>query len=176
MSAINVSSAPGRLLRMAAVAAFAAFTLTVPTTFAQTPIADSAASHPAHIHAGTCAELGDVVFPLENLVDLAATGEVVGSDSAIMTVTSRTVVDATLDDILAGEHAVNIHLSDDEIGTYIACGNIGGVLAPSEADGPGLVIGLGELNDSGWAGVAWLGDVGGQTEVVVTLIQFHAAT
>jgi hypothetical protein len=170
MSVAKTPSALGRSLRAAMVAIFATLVFTLPTALAQTPIAEGMASHPAHIHSGTCAELGDVVLPLENLTDPAAMGEVVGSGATISMVTSRTVVDAPLADILAAEHAVNVHLSDDDIGTYIACGNIGGVLEPSEDDGNGLVIGLGELNDSGWAGVAWLGEVGEQTEVVVTLI------
>jgi hypothetical protein len=66
--------------------------------------------HPAHIHSGTCAELGDVVYPL---TDVDASGE------------SVTVVDVPLADLLSGgPYAINIHLSADEIGTYVACGDI----------------------------------------------------
>ena len=32
-------------------------------------------------------------------------------------------VDAPLQEILDGGHAINVHLSAEEIGTYIACGN-----------------------------------------------------
>jgi hypothetical protein len=66
--------------------------------------------HPAHIHSGTCAELGDIVFPL---TDVDASGE------------SVTVIDTPLSDLLTtGPYAINIHLSADEIGTYVACGDI----------------------------------------------------
>ena len=176
MFAAQVPGSFGRSLRVATFAALATLSIALPTTMAQTPVAEGSGSHPAHIHSGTCAELGDVVLPLENLTDLNATGEVVGSEDAIMTVTSRTVVDASLDDILAGEHAINVHLSDDDMGTYVACGNIGGVLTENEEDGEALLVGLGELNDSGWAGVAWLGEMGDQTEVTVTLVQLDAAS
>jgi len=77
---------------------------------------------------------------------------------------------AVTDDIIEGGHAVNVHLSDEEIGEYIACGDIGGVLT-EEGGRTHLIIGLGELNDSGYSGVAWLGESGNQTEVAVQLIQ-----
>lgn len=176
MFALTTSITFGRSVRLAAVAAFAALTLATPASFAQTPIAGDSASHPAHIHSGSCPEPGDVVLPLENLTDLSATGEVVGSDAVVATVSSRTVVDAPLSDILATDHAVNVHLSDDDMGTYIACGNIGGVLTPNEEEGDGLIVGLAEQNDSGWAGVAWLAEMGDQTEVVVILVQLEDAS
>lgn len=65
-------------------------------------------SHPAHIHSGTCDDLGDIVFPLDNVEEG----------------TSETTVEASIDDILAEEHVVNVHLSEDEISTYVACGEI----------------------------------------------------
>ena len=171
----STPSSISRSLRVAAVATFATMMISLPATLAQTPVAESSASHPAHIHSGTCAELGDVVFPLENLTDTASAGEVVGSTDVIATVSSWTLVDAPLADILAGDHVINVHLSDEDMGTYVACGNIGGVLTTNEEDGDALLIGLGELNDSGWAGVAWLGEMGDQTEVSVTLVQIDDA-
>jgi hypothetical protein len=64
--------------------------------------------HPVHIHAGTCDDLGDVVFPLEDVVDGV----------------SESTVDATIDDILADDHAINVHLSADEMNVYVACGEL----------------------------------------------------
>jgi hypothetical protein len=171
MSFATPPSSIGRTLRVAAIAIFATLTISLPAALAQTPIAEGAASHPAHIHSGTCADLGGVVLPLSNLTDLAPTGEVVGADTAVMAVSSWTLVDAPMADILAGEHAINVHLSEDDIDTYIACGDIGGVLTSNEDDGDALIVGLRELNGSGWAGIAWLGQMGDQTEVSVTLIQ-----
>jgi plastocyanin len=159
-----------RSTHVAAITALAALSLLVPTGSAQTPVAETAgATHPVHIHAGTCAELGEVVFPL---VDLAApAGEHTGPDSAVPVTLSENIVDAPLQEIIDGGHAINVHLSAEEIGTYIACGDIGGVVTTDEGGRTSLVIGLGELNDSGHHGVAWLGDAGEQTEVSVILIE-----
>src|SRR6478609_8676055 len=55
----------------------------------------SAVPHPAHIHTGTCANLGDVVAPL-NDVTLAAGSDRVG--------VSRTKVDLSIKDMLESPH------------------------------------------------------------------------
>jgi len=164
--------AVGRSVRLGMVAAFAVLALSVPAGLAQTPVASPVAGdgpHPAHIHTGSCDTLGDVVFPLTSVE--VVSGEAVGSESAHAVKTSTTYLDVSLDDILAGEHAINVHLSDEEIGTYIACGDIGGVLVEDEDGGSNLTIALGELNDSGHTGVVWLGAAGEQTEVAITLIE-----
>jgi hypothetical protein len=64
---------------------------------------------------------------------------------------------------LGADHVVNVHLSADEIGTYIACGEIGGSLTPDGA----VIIGLRELSDSGFTGIAFLapGADGASTDV-----------
>lgn len=170
---------PARSPRLGAVIAFAALTLLVPAGLAQgdaTPTSGSTPtsgdeSHPAHIHSGTCDELGDVVFPLTNVADPTIDGERTGSDSAHAVKISETVVDAPLDEIIEGGHAINVHLSSEEIGEYIACGDIGGVAAPDAGGRIELTIGLGELNDSGHTGIAWFGEDGDQTEVSITLIE-----
>ena len=130
--------------------------------------------HPAHIHTGTCETIGDVVFPLNDLTapdmmgtpmagmnatPMAGMGEVVAQSS--------TNVEASLEDILAAEHAINVHLSAEEIDVYIACGDITGT-----ADGGQLQIELEELNDSGYQGMAMLRDNGdGTTTVDAVLMQ-----
>jgi hypothetical protein len=78
-----------------------------------------------------------------------------------------------LQEILDGDHAINVHLSADEIDTYIACGNIGGIVHEGEnGSGMEIVIALAEDNDSGHVGIAWLGDDGeGGTNVTVSLIE-----
>jgi uncharacterized cupredoxin-like copper-binding protein len=111
---------------------------------------DASAGHPAHIHTGTCNELGDVVAPLSDLT--APAGDPVGQKKAIVAEGSYTNVPLALDAILADDHSINVHLSADEIATYIACGEIGGVL---DANGA-LAIGLKELNNSGYTGIAYL--------------------
>jgi len=126
--------------------------------------------HPAHIHSGTCDELGDVLYPLSNAGPGSNTngtadamGDTVGSDEDIYPIDiSVTTVDAKLSDIANGDTAINVHESADEIANYIACGNIGGMMI-----GDNLVIGLETLNDSGYSGVAVLTATGDQTQVTV---------
>ena len=61
---------------------------------------------PAHIHPGTCDDLTpQPEFPLENVRN--------GS--------SKTVVPASIDELFAGDLAVNIHRSNDDLKTYTAC-------------------------------------------------------
>lgn len=123
---------------------------------------------PVHIHSGNCEELGDVVVPLTDLT--APTGERVGQrNRATVAETSFTTVPLTLDAILAADHAINAHLSADEIETYIACGELGGVIGP---DGT-LVVGLHSQSDSGFSGIAFLspGADGASTEVSVFIAE-----
>jgi len=163
----------GRSSRVAAVIAVAALTLVVPAGRAQTPVADTEAeAHPAHIHSGTCDQLGDVVYPLADVT--YPTGEQMGAAGGHeVKISEVNHVDAPLQELLDSEHAINVHLSAEEIGTYIACGNIAGVVHEREnGEGMEIVIGLGELNDSGHVGIAWLGDDGeGGTNVSVSLIE-----
>lgn len=157
---------------VAAVTALAALTLLVPTGRAQTPEAAMAgATHPVHIHAGTCAELGEVVYPL---VDLAVpAGEWTGPESAVAVTLSENIVDAPLQEIIDGGHAINVHLSNEEIDAYIACGDIGGVITTDEGGRQEMMIGLAETNDSGYAGTVWIGPSadGAQTEFSVILLE-----
>jgi hypothetical protein len=126
------------------------------------------AAHPVHIHSGNCEELGEVVVPLTDIT--APEGDRVGQrNRASQGATSFTNVPLTLDAILAEDHAINAHLSADQIDVYIACGEIGGVVAP---DGS-LTIGLGETSDSGYTGIAYLapGADGASTDVTVFLAE-----
>lgn len=133
-----------------------------------TPAATGMAAHPVHIHSGNCDELGEVVAPLTDLT--MAEGNRVGQrNRAAQGATSFTNVPLPLDAILAGDHAINAHLSADQIDVYIACGEIGGVVAP---DGS-LTIGLGEQSGSGYTGIAYLapGADGASTDVTVFLAE-----
>lgn len=133
-----------------------------------TPATGGMQAHPVHIHSGNCDELGEVVAPLTDLT--APEGDRVGQrNRAAQGATSFTNVPLTLDAILAGDHAINAHLSADQIDVYIACGEIGGVVAP---DGS-LTIGLGEQSNSGYTGIAYLapGADGASTDVTVFLAE-----
>jgi hypothetical protein len=64
---------------------------------------------PAHIHPGTCDELvPQPRYPLRNV----ANGH------------SDTVVPASLDELMAGDLAVNLHRSNEEMSTYTACADL----------------------------------------------------
>jgi uncharacterized surface protein with fasciclin (FAS1) repeats len=73
--------------------------------------------HPAHFHAGDCDAPGSVVLPLNN----------VSGDTGL----SVTALDAPIETILEGNHLVMVHLSPDDIATFVACGEVG-------AGAPGL--------------------------------------
>ena len=110
--------------------------------------------HPAHIHTGSCANLGDVVAPL-NDVTLVAGSDRVG--------VSQTKVDLDIKDMLESPHAIMSHASAQNIGTYIACADLTGMTRriswwrrwPE--------------NGSGYAGVAFLRKDGDKTDVDLSL-------
>ncbi|MDQ4044642.1 MAG: hypothetical protein M3173_04235 [Chloroflexota bacterium] len=144
-----------------------------------TPEADLPRAHPAHIHSGTCEELGDVVYPLEDVTGEALEGtpeaSPVPADQAgasDVLARSQSTVETTLDDLLAEEHAINVHESAENIDTYIACGNVEG--EPDE-DGS-LIVQLHELNESGVQGQAVLTEDNGTVTVTVTLVDAEGAT
>jgi len=126
-------------------------------------------THPAHIHMGTCDTLGDVVFPLTDVTlgDPAATLEatptlaMASTPDPGSTLQSTTTVEAALDDIISGGHAINVHESAEQIEVYIACGDVTG-----EATNGMLTVELQELNESGVSGQAMLTDNGDGTTTV----------
>lgn len=65
-------------------------------------------AQPAHIHHGTCQNLGGPAYPLE----------------AVKNGKSQTTIDAKISDLTAGDFAINVHKSEKEISTYVACGDI----------------------------------------------------
>src|SRR4051794_26086849 len=117
-------------------------------------------AHPAHIHDGACPTPGDVVFPLTDVTE--ATGNAAGSADYTDVDVSQTSVESSLADLVGSDHAIVVHESQENIGNYILCGNIGGPMM-SDTD---LAIGLAELNNSGASGVATLHDNGDGTTMV----------
>ena len=66
-------------------------------------------SQPAHIHDGSCAKLDPKPkYGLQNVVDGKSTSE----------------VPVSVDALMSGSYAINVHKSADDIKTYVACGNI----------------------------------------------------
>jgi Cu/Zn superoxide dismutase len=73
---------------------------------------------PAHIHEGSCPDVGEVVAALNDVVDGTSTSE---------------NVDFSLDDLTGAESAgfaINVHKSAAAIDDYVACGDIGDVSLP----------------------------------------------
>ncbi len=172
------------------LAAIAAGTLLV-GGLAPVSAQDEMASHPAHIHEGTCDDLNPKpAFPLTNVSEMGMMegmmegtpeaddaamemSEPMGAETAFGVETSFTMVDVSLEEIVEGGHAINIHQSEENIEEYIACGDIGGRIqtGPEMDEGGTLVVGLGQLNDSGYTGIAVLEGKGDQTEVVIYLAE-----
>jgi Cu/Zn superoxide dismutase len=63
---------------------------------------------PAHIHSGTCSNLGSVEYALASVEN----GK------------SESTVDVSVTDLLAGQFAINVHKSAAEANVYISCGEI----------------------------------------------------
>jgi uncharacterized cupredoxin-like copper-binding protein len=119
---------------------------------------------PSHIHIGDCDELGEVIQPLNSLT--VPTGEVLGNSDAVVAEAAFTTIDIPLSELVATDHALKVHLSKDQIQTYLACGDIGGAL---DADGA-LIVGLKELDDSGYTGIAYLVPGAGNTTRLSVMI------
>lgn len=64
---------------------------------------------PAHIHDGTCESIKGVAYALTNVVDGKST---------------TTVKGVTIDKLLGGTYAINVHESAANLGKYVSCGNI----------------------------------------------------
>lgn len=118
--------------------------------------------HPAHIHAGTCAELDpSPVVGLFNLLPHAVeqdedadTPERRGTlSTAEVTYSENEDVSLEWEAMLASPHAIVVHESEDYMDNYIACGDIGGVVFD---DGEELVMGLHPVGDSGFSGIVFL--------------------
>jgi hypothetical protein len=135
-----------------------------------TPPADADAmetmSRPIHIHAGSCESLGDVVYPLNDLQPPELIGEPpsgistpvagmtdatpvatppAGSDEG--TVASSTTIEVSLEELVSGDFAINVHESADAMQNHLACGDIEGDTAGNQVN-----FRLTEIDDSGYSG------------------------
>ena len=88
---------------------------------------------------------------------------------------SVSTIEAPLDELLRSEYAINVHASRADMGTYVACGEIFGQIRMHMRHmrtdlPPALVIPLRELNDSGYAGMAWLEPTDASTTTVTIFL------
>jgi plastocyanin len=156
-----------RFARVVPIVALVALALVVPSGAAQ----EAEPAHPVHIHSGTCEELGDVVVPLNDVVVPEGTVSGPAAEHPVMD-SGGNRVEIPLQEIIDGGHAINVHLSAEQIDTYIACGDIGGIVNSREnGESMELLIPLQELNGSGYVGIAWLGEDGDATNVGINMIK-----
>src|SRR5688500_5541496 len=79
------------------------------------------ASHPSHIHAGTCAELDpNPAYPLSDVAAVSPDADAGAIEQGL------TSVDVTLDELVAESYAINVHESAENVANYIACGDVQG--------------------------------------------------
>jgi uncharacterized cupredoxin-like copper-binding protein len=126
------------------------------------------AAHPAAIHNGTCADLGDVAYrltPLPSSEFATPSPDATGAPTAHRADTSVTILGVALTDLLASPHAITVQESESAAANDIVCGDVGGVVSDGE-----LAIGLHEANGSGDAGLAVLHATKSGTEVTVYLV------
>jgi hypothetical protein len=127
---------------------------------------------PARIFAGRCGAL--TAEPAFQLIDVGSVEGVEdneapeGALTAIPAEFSTTVVNATLETLLASEHSIDVRVDANDPATSIACGDIGG---PVEAGATGdeLAVGLQERGQSAYSGIAWLQSESDRTLVRVFL-------
>src|SRR5215213_11667422 len=128
------------------------------------PAQDASPPRPSHIHDGDCDEPGQIIQPLTALTVPA--GQVSGNSDAVVAEAAFTVIPQSLDELLATDHALKVHLSKAQIQIYLACGDIGGMV---DANGA-LIVGMKELDSSGYTGIAYLAPAGGGGTSVSVLI------
>ncbi len=137
------------------------------------------AGHPAHVHSGTCAELdpnplvplADVTVPLVgDDEDQAPTSEDIKGaiDQPLVEVSFNDELDTdvTFDQLFETSHAINLHESAENIQNYIACGDIGGVVADDE-----VFVPLYTQNESGYFGIAKISKDGDGFDLDIYLAQ-----
>ncbi len=76
-------------------------------------------AQPAHVHHGSCPKVGPVAYPLSN----------------VMNGKSTTTIKAPLGELIGGGFAVNVHKSTTDLGTYVACADLGNGMSAMPAAG-----------------------------------------
>lgn len=150
----------------------ALFVTTAAVSVPHVAYAQDSVERPAAIRSGSCAGIGELVTPLENVVAPPGGGADPGGATPVEQ--SVTVVPQLLPDLLAGGYVVVVDKSTAEPGTPAACGVIGGVVAE---DGT-LAIGINPISGSRLDGVAYFSpkrDDGGTT-VTLLMVDNRAAS
>lgn len=124
--------------------------------------------HLAHIHAGTCDQLGIVVYSLSNVQSVVLP---IGNDGAEQVEMIAGTANVALTDLFKEPFSVHIHESEQNKQNYIGCAEVGTQPAAPWAPDQGLSLDVAEQAKSGHHGVATLRpDTGGATTVTILLI------
>jgi hypothetical protein len=129
-------------------------------------------AHLAFIYTGTCAERGDVAYPLTPILstEFATPEAAAGAATANRAASSVTTLDVALAALLAAPHAIAVQHGEAGTGQSIVCGDIGGVVTNGD-----LAVGLQEVDESGDVGLAVLHTAGSGITVTVYLVHALAA-
>ena len=163
-----VAAIAGASVALQPVVPSAAFQDATPgaATPAASPVADFlrvVTERPAAILSGSCTSPGDPVADLTTLT--VPEGEAQGQGTAVEAARSYTSVPVDIDALLASETQISAFLEPGS-DVVVACGDLGGVVS----EGGSLVVKLAGQNDSGFAGIAFMGtEDGGTTGVSVFL-------
>lgn len=137
-----------------------------------------AEEYPVHILEGTCADLSPTsVVELENLLpmgvdrdddDAELKGEMRGTLTVGTITTSESEdIEFEWDTMLGGPHAILVYASPADMESFVACGDIGGLVYD---DDDKLVVGIHPVGDSGYSGMAFMEkDDDGQVDIEVFL-------
>ncbi len=115
-------------------------------------LAAAESSRLAHIHAGSCEELGIVVYSLPDIRTFRLDGD--NGVGAVELISGTANVPLT--GLFGEPFSVHIHESAENKQTYIACADIGGQPAAPWTEADGLVLEAREQNDSGFSGFVQL--------------------
>ena len=143
------------------------------------PAAAQDAAHPAHIHEGVCPAPGAIVATLGEVTsDLITDGGPaagplpVGVAPTTPIMASVTTLDLPLATIVGSPHSIVVHASIADMGTYLACGTVGGRTMGDTR----IPIALAPVGGSGYSGVAILDGANADSTVVsVYLVEAEAA-
>jgi plastocyanin len=129
----------------------------------------------AHIHAGTCEELGIVVYSFPDIRTYRLDeGEEAGV-GAIELITGTT--QTPLNGLFGEPFSVHVHESAQNKQTYIACSDIGGRPGDPWSESDGLTLRAVEQNGSGYSGFTTLRPTAdGGTQVSMAIAASSAAT
>jgi hypothetical protein len=100
--------------------------------------------HPIHFHEGTCADLSpQVKIPL----------------TTVQNGRSETTVSASIQDLTAVQHSINVHKSPQEASVYVACGSLTTGPGAQQAGGqaPGALPRSGDAENWGIGGLTVVG-------------------